>query len=122
MNHTVNKIEDTIEAWEDGRLGNDEQFVQRVSGEVQNSIDDSMGLQAISIRLPKDLIEQFKLIAKIHGMGYQPLMREALKRFASSEQKIILAQIANSSKKETTENGKQTVEIELDFQLERRAA
>lgn len=122
MNHTVNKIEDTIEAWEDGRLGNDEQFVQRVSTEVQNSIDDSMGLQAISIRLPKDLIEQFKLIAKIHGMGYQPLMREALKRFASSEQKIILAQIANSSKKETAENGKQTVEIELDFQLERRAA
>lgn len=122
MNHTVNKIEDTIEAWEDGSLGNDEQFVQRVSAEVQNSIDDSMGLQAISIRLPKDLIEQFKVIAKIHGMGYQPLMREALKRFASSEQKIILAQIANSSKKETAENGKQTVEIELDFQLERRAA
>ena len=122
MNTPHIKIEDTIEAWEDGRLGNDEQFIQRVSSEVQNSIDDSLGLQAISIRLPKELIEQFKLIAKIHGMGYQPLMREALKRFATSEQKVILAQIANSEKKETSEDGKQKVEIELDFHIERRAA
>jgi uncharacterized protein (DUF4415 family) len=122
MTDTNIRIEDTIEAWESGQLGNDEAFVRPVSAEVQTSIDDSMGLQAISIRLPKDLIEQFKLIAKIHGMGYQPLMREALKRFAVSEQKILLAQIANSEKKELSVDGKQKVEIELDLLLERRAA
>ena len=123
MADTTMKIEDTAEAWEEGgTLGNDENFVQRVSAEVQSNIDDSLGLQAISIRLPKDLIEQFRVIAKIHGMGYQPLMREALKRFANSEQKVLLAQMANSEKKETSEDGKRRVEIELDLQLERRAA
>lgn len=122
MTTNVTKIEDTIEAWEEGHLGADENFVQRVSAETQSSIDDTMGLQAISIRLPKELIENFKLIAKIHGMGYQPLMREALKRFAVAEQKILLAQIANSEKKEAAVDGKQKVEIELDLLLERRGA
>jgi vacuolar-type H+-ATPase subunit C/Vma6 len=118
----VQKIEDTIEAWESGALGNDERFVRKVSADVQKEIDDTLGLQAISIRLPKELIEQFKLIAKIHGMGYQPLMREALKRFASSEIKVILTQMANESKKETLENGKQKVEVELDLEFEHRRA
>lgn len=117
---SMQKIDDTVEAWESGALGNDERYVRKVSPETQKEIDDTLGLQAISIRLPKELIEQFKLIAKIHGMGYQPLMREALKRFASAEIKVILTQMANESKKETLENGKQKVEVELDLQ-ERRA-
>jgi uncharacterized protein (DUF4415 family) len=117
----VKKIEDTVEAWESGELGNDERYVRKVSTEVEKEIDDALGLQAISIRLQKDLIDQFKLIAKIHGMGYQPLMREALKRFASAEIKVILTQMANESKKETLENGKQKVEVELDFEPRRAA-
>jgi uncharacterized protein (DUF4415 family) len=108
-------IDDTTEAWEDGKLGEDEKYVKKVSAQSQKEIDDSLGLQAISIRLHKDLIDQFKLIAKIHGMGYQPLMREALKRFASAEIKVILTQMANESKKEALDNGKQRVEVELDL-------
>jgi uncharacterized protein (DUF4415 family) len=117
----VPKIDDTVEAWEDGTLGNDEQHVRKVTSESEKAIDDALGLQAISIRLQKDLIDQFKLIAKIHGMGYQPLMREALKRFASAEIKVILTQMANESKKETLDNGKQKVEVELDLDLPRAA-
>lgn len=57
-------------------------------------VDDSLELQMISIRLPKNLIEQFKLIAEAHGLGYQPLMRIALARFAECEIKHILRQVA----------------------------
>jgi predicted DNA binding CopG/RHH family protein len=115
------KIEDTIEAWESGQLGNDERYVRKVAAETQKEIDDVLGLQAISIRLPKELIEQFKLIAKIHGMGYQPLMREALKRFATHEIKLILTQMANEGKKQTLDNGNQKVEVELNLDLPRAA-
>lgn len=113
----VDKINDTPEAWESGQLGNDENFVQRAPVETERELDDSLGLQAISIRIQKDLIEQFKLIAKIHGMGYQPLMREALKRFATAEIKVILTQMANEGKKELLDNGKQKVEVELNPRL-----
>lgn len=92
--NATESIEDTAEAWESGQLGEDSKFVRRVTQERHKEVDDILGLQSISIRLPKDLIEQFKLIAKIHGLGYQPLMRDALKRFAESETKIILSQIA----------------------------
>lgn len=114
------KIDDTSEAWESGQLGNDEQFVRRVPQEGEKALDDSLGLQAISIRLPRELIEQFKLIAKIHGVGYQPLMRIALKRFAEGETKVILTQMANAGKFEILDNGTKKVEVEL--QLERRRA
>lgn len=118
----LDKITDTVEAWDTGTLGNDEQYVRRASSEAEKELDDSLGLQAISIRLQKELIDQFKLIAKIHGMGYQPLMREALKRFASSEIKVILTQMANEGKRETLDNGKQKVEVELPNFDNRRAA
>lgn len=116
------RIEDTVEAWESGALGRDVAHAKRAPKELEQQVDDALGLQAISIRLNKELIEKFKLIAKIHGMGYQPLMREALKRFADAEIKVILTQMANESKKETLENGKQKVEVELDLELDQRRA
>jgi hypothetical protein len=39
----------------------------------------------ISIRLPVQLIEQLKVIAQHSGIGYQPLMRDVLSRFARGE-------------------------------------
>jgi len=117
----TDKINDTTEAWDSEILGNDEQFVRRAPRDAERDLDESLGLQAISIRLPKDLIEQYKLISKIHGMGYQPLMREALKRFATGEVKVILTQMANEGKIETLENGKQKVEVELNLEPRRAA-
>ncbi|HEX4843142.1 MAG TPA: hypothetical protein VFV57_05680 [Limnobacter sp.] len=61
---------------------------------VAKAIDDGLELQMISIRLPKKLIEEFKLIAHVHGLGYQPLMRIALSRFAECEIKQILTEVA----------------------------
>lgn len=75
------KIKGTDEAWESGALGTDETHVRAAPAELEASIDASLGLQAISIRLPKQLIEAYKLISAHHGVGYQPLMRDILQRF-----------------------------------------
>jgi len=51
-------------------------------------------LQPISIRLEKSLIEDFKFIAILNRIGYQPLIRQVLKRFADCEKKRILREHA----------------------------
>lgn len=94
MNAPV-KIEGSVENWESGALGRDRVHAKRAPKELEQQMDEAQGLQAISIRLKKELIEDFKFIAKQHGMGYQPLMREALRRFAESEYKRIAVQLAN---------------------------
>lgn len=78
--------------WDDRRLGHDERFVARVSADEEARIDDNMGLQMISIRLPKQLIDQLKVIAGHSGIGYQPLMRDVLSRFARGELIQVLRQ------------------------------
>ena len=82
---TARKIDSTPEAWESGRLGRDEAHVKTAPQELEPMVDDGMGLQMISIRLQKDLIDDFKKIAEFRGIGYQPLMREALRRFVDAE-------------------------------------
>lgn len=92
---TKGKIEGTVENWESGALGQDRAHAKRAPKDLEKQMDEAQGLQAISIRLKKELIEDFKFIAKQHGMGYQPLMREALRRFAESEYKRIAVQLSN---------------------------
>lgn len=89
-------IPDTEEAWESGQLGQDADYAERLPDEADTEamIDEALGLQPISIRLEKSLIEDFKLIASLHGLGYQPLMRQALRRFADCEKKRILQEVA----------------------------
>lgn len=116
------KIQGTVENWEDGPLGKDANYVRQAPKDLERQIDEAQGLQAISIRLDKELIDKFKQIAKIHGMGYQPLMREALKRFAEAEIKVILAAVANASEKTVQNEGKQTVEVQIDELQQRRVA
>ncbi|WP_155518313.1 hypothetical protein [Ralstonia solanacearum] len=96
----AHKITGTEENWDAGVLGTDEQHAQAVSADVREAVDKTLGLQAVSIRLPKTLIDDFKLIAKIHGMGYQPLMREALIRFAEGEMKVLVIQYAERLEQE----------------------
>ena len=88
---TNDKILGTDEAWESELLGNDESHMVALSEEDQKKneaiIDEALGLKAISIRLENELIDEFKMIAKYHNIGYQPLMRQALNRFAKCELK-----------------------------------
>jgi hypothetical protein len=94
----ITSIPDTEEAWDSGTLGREEAFAAVApDGEIDANINDHLDLQPISIRLEKSLIEDFKLIAKMNGLGYQPLMRQILKRFADCEKKRILREVAGES-------------------------
>lgn len=76
---------DTESPWESGTLGRSDEHVVIASPEVEASLDDALCLQPISVRLQQSLINDLKLIAAYHGIGYQPLMRNALHRFARFE-------------------------------------
>ncbi|CAB3753791.1 hypothetical protein [Paraburkholderia humisilvae] len=89
------KIQASDEAWDEGLLGRDEEFVAVDDGADLADLDAGLELQLISIRLSKSLIEDFKNIAQIHGLGYQPLMRQALQRFAEGEKKMLLQATAS---------------------------
>jgi predicted DNA binding CopG/RHH family protein len=92
-------VKNTAESWESRELGCDEQFVRVASKKVADQIDDALDLQMISIRLSRELIETYKLLGIKHGMGYQPLMREALKRFADGELKMIAKELLEAQTK-----------------------
>lgn len=71
--------------WESGALGLSEEHALASTGDHEQSVDDALGLQLISIRLPKGLIADLKFIATREGLGYQPLVRRVLQRFAAWE-------------------------------------
>ena len=77
----------SVEAWVSGKLGENAISARVVSQETTQAINDALGLQMISIRLPKSVIEDFKVIAQIEGVGYQSLMRASLIRLAVCEPK-----------------------------------
>ena len=92
------------------------------SNEQNKEIDDALGLQMVSIRLQKKLIKKLKLIADHHGVGYQPLIRDLLNRFAESELKRILIEIQEKQdeleRMQESERNHQSMPVIDDF-LER---
>lgn len=70
-----------------------------VPAEEAAKIDEELGLQMISIRLERQLLKNLKLIAQHHGVGYQPLIRDLLNRFARSEVALILNEQLEQLKK-----------------------
>lgn len=85
----MSKILGTEEAWDTKELGFDEQFIAKSTYSSEEDINDALNLQPISIRLQKGLIENLKTIAELNGIGYQPLIRQALTRFVECEMKQI---------------------------------
>jgi hypothetical protein len=92
-----NLIVGTEEAWDAGDLGRSEEFMVK-SPLSCDELNEKLEMQMISIRLPKSLIEDFKLIAQYHGNSYQALMRQILKRFAYAEMKDILRSLTAEDK------------------------
>lgn len=78
-----------LDAWESGELGADEKHAERASPELEAEVEDALELQMISIRLQKALLKELKLIADYYGVGYQPLMRDILGRWARTELSVI---------------------------------
>jgi predicted DNA binding CopG/RHH family protein len=46
-------------------------------------IDDAFDLRSVTIRLQKGLVREFEQFAKQDGIGYQPLMRMILTKYAT---------------------------------------
>ena len=79
-----------VNPWEVHDQDLSDENTSAMSSEQQASIDDSLGLQMISIRLQRSLLQNLKAIADYHNIGYQPLIRDLLNRFAKSELQSIL--------------------------------
>ena len=102
------EIIENDDAWDTGALGRNEEFVRpvKLTPDQEQSIDDAVGLQMISIRLPKSLIEDFKFLGAANGIKYQTLMRQILARFAHSEKKSMAKKAASAQKKATRQAAK----------------
>jgi predicted DNA binding CopG/RHH family protein len=88
-NMTTPKVKDTHAVWDDRALGADDASVAVADASHEAALDAALGTQSISIRLPKQLIDHYKLIAHFHGVGYQPLMRDVMARWVPSALKEI---------------------------------
>lgn len=75
-------------------------------------------MQLISIRMPTDLLRVLKEIAKYHGIGYQPMIRDLLDRWAVGEIKTILNKRLEKTNERETE---QKASAPLAGDLRRRA-
>ena len=82
---------------------------------ITAGIEDALGLQPISIRLQKDLLDNLKELAKLNGLGYQPLIRQVLTRWVDCELKSLLR--AKASEAEAAARA-----AAVDLQQERKAA
>lgn len=109
------KIYDEIHAntdkWESGELGATQEFVKASEFTVKD-LQKSIELQPISLRINKDLLEDLKSLAKIHNIGYQPLIKQILKRFVDAEKR----RLANEYISELNSRAlnKETKEMDLD--------
>ncbi len=77
------------EKWDD-HVGLPEYSVALSDGECR-VIDEGFGFRAISLRLDKTLINQFKELARLDGIGYQPLMRDVLTEYAKANDHRLIA-------------------------------
>jgi len=91
MSHQV--TDQDVEKWENGEFGQDMEHTKISSKEHDAEIDDALGLKSISLRLQASLIEDLKVLAKLNGIGYQPLARQVLTKFVTDEMhKLAIAQ------------------------------
>ncbi len=91
--------------WESRELGNGNDSDIIAPSEISERLDNATKTKAISIRLPVQLIEQLKLIAKIQGVAYQPMARDVLERFAVGEMQMFVEQYVRE-KEESDRNKK----------------
>ena len=88
------RITPNEDPWEDRTVGTEEQFVE-IATDINAAVDAALDLHPISIRLQKNLIDNLKALSHLHGLGYQPLIRQILTRWVDSEVKVMIAQRVN---------------------------
>jgi len=86
----MQKIIGTDQAWDNRELGASLEHAKQADAQDQNALDAALGLAPISIRLPREMVDAYKLIASHHGIGYQPLMRDVLQRYIKEGLKEVM--------------------------------
>jgi len=114
----MKRIKGTPSAWESGALGANPATVRLAGKEHEDALDEALGLKAISIRMPISLIEAYKLIAHHHGVGYQPLMRDILSRWARQG----MREVMDSVERQAEQAAKRLEPIERCEEPQRKAA
>lgn len=79
--------------WDDGTYGTSEEHARKAElpDDMMAQFDKAASMTLISIRLQDELIADLKEIAALHGIGYQPMVRQLLKRFVVAEKKVLAA-------------------------------
>lgn len=109
--------------WDDRELGASEEHVEVVSKAEMTAFNDALSLQAISIRLQKNLIEDLKAIAENYGIGYQPMVRDLLQRFVLAEKRQELQkQLAKLAELEERHQLEDTVPVDEFIESIRKKA
>jgi predicted DNA binding CopG/RHH family protein len=110
-NEAMSRIEavpDPVDPWESGQLGRDCEQVEKATAELVKEVEASLEMQMISIRFPKQLIDELKLIAHYRGIGYQPLIRDVAARFARAEILLIAQELQEQ------EQARATIQAEIE--------
>lgn len=74
------------ERWDNRELGASERHTRILSDEDEKFIDDGLGLQLVSIRLNKTLIEQLQGLSKLEDFGCEALIRQVLTKYAKDNE------------------------------------
>lgn len=76
-----------VERWDNGELGSDPAFAQRVSPELEQEFHRQKRTRTVatSIRLSETLIEALKTLAKEDNIGYQTYVKQVLSRHVKAE-------------------------------------
>lgn len=72
---------DDSNRWDKRELGADESFVRVSKQGTEDRLDEGLGLQMVSMRLPKEAVDKFKGLAREQGLGYQPFIRQILMNY-----------------------------------------
>jgi predicted DNA binding CopG/RHH family protein len=123
-NPALPKVVSSDEAWDDGSLGRDATYAKKVtiSASHRAKLESKLNLQAISIRLPEELLADLKAIANMNGLGYQPLIRQILTRFAHAELKAVAREAMGATENSNPPCDDQQVESERPHRRHRKAA
>lgn len=106
MSKKTRSVESKESRWDTGDLGRSLEHAEVVDDGYDSTIDEALQLQMISIRLEKGLIESLKFIAaRNKGIGYQPLIRQVLHRFATAEINHIAREMKLKDDRETERVG-----------------
>lgn len=123
MKDLTTEIIRDAEEWENRKLGASEEHVAVASEAEVAALNDALSLQAISIRLQKNLIEDLKAISESYGIGYQPMIRDLLQRFVIAEKKQKLqAQLDCLAAQERKHQQEDTVPVDEFIQSIRKQA